>query len=478
METMRWAPGRPPAVARDGMVATSQVPAVLAGLGALRAGGSAADAAVAAAAVLCVAEPMATGLGGDCFALVFDGDQAVGLDGGGAAPRSASGPPAARGPRSVVVPGVVGSWSALLERFGRLGLDRVLTPAIDAAEGGVAAGAHCAAAWQGSRVAPAALGRPPRVGEVFRLPELGGTLRRVAEEGPRGFYEGPVADALARASWLAPEDLAAFAARWVTPMRGTYGGLEVLEMPPPTQGVAALEGLGLLALMPDRGLVSKVRSVALALEDARRVVRDEARVDHLLAPEALAGRAEASPTLLKELAGGTVYVAVVDGEGMAVSLIQSLYEDFGSGVVAEGTGVVLNNRAACFAVEGEVQPGRRPYHTTIPGMLLADGRLRGPFGVVGGFLQAQAHVQLVSSLVDDGLDPQAALDRPRFRVEDGAVHLEGGQWPDAASLRAAGYPVVLEADRVDFGGGQLIWLEDGRLLGGSDPRKDGCALGW
>jgi gamma-glutamyltranspeptidase/glutathione hydrolase len=138
----------------------------------------------------------------------------------------------------------------------------------------------------------------------------------------------------------------------------------------------------------------------------------------------------------------------------------------------------LNNRAACFAVEGEVRPGRRPYHTTIPGMLLADGRLKGPFGVVGGFLQAQAHVQLVSSLVDDGLDPQAALDRPRFRVEDSAVHLEGGHWPGAASLRAAGYPVVLDADRVDFGGGQLIWSEDGRLLGGSDPRKDGCALGW
>jgi len=478
MAEMRWAPGRPPTVARDGMVATSQVPAVLAGLGALRAGGSAADAAVAAAAVLCVAEPMSTGLGGDCFALVFDGSTAVGLDGGGRAPRAAGGAPARRGPRSVVVPGVVGTWSTLLERFGRLGLDRLLAPAIDAAEEGVAAGWHCAAAWAASTAAPAAWGRPPKAGEVFRLPDLGRTLRRVAEEGPAGFYSGQVAEALVRASWLEPEDLADFQARWVSPLRQGYGGLEVLELPAPTQGVAALEGLALLDRMPDRSLLSRVRAVALALEDARRVVRDGAEVEGLLDPGRLEERVREVPALVGEPPGGTVYVAAVDGDGMAVSLIQSLYEDFGSGVLAEGTGVVLNNRAACFAVEGVVRGGCRPYHTTIPGMVLAEGSLRGPFGVVGDFLQAQAHLQLVTSLVDDGLDPQAALDRPRFRIEPDGVHLEGQHWSDHRALEGAGFPVMVGSRRANFGGGQLIWVEEGRLLGGSDPRKDGCALGW
>jgi gamma-glutamyltranspeptidase/glutathione hydrolase len=163
---------------------------------------------------------------------------------------------------------------------------------------------------------------------------------------------------------------------------------------------------------------------------------------------------------------------------MAVSLIQSLYEDFGSGVLAKDTGIVLNNRAACFAVEGSVRPRCRPYHTTIPGLLLADGELRGVFGVVGDFLHAQAHVQLVSSLVDNGLDPQAALDRPRFRIETDAKHLENDRWSNHHALEAAGFPVILDSRTANFGGGQLIWAENGRLMGASDPRKDGCALGW
>jgi gamma-glutamyltranspeptidase/glutathione hydrolase len=176
--------------------------------------------------------------------------------------------------------------------------------------------------------------------------------------------------------------------------------------------------------------------------------------------------------------GGTVYLCAVDADRMAVSFIQSLFEPFGSGVVAPETGVVLQNRGACFAVGGEVEPGRRPYHTIIPGMLLRDGALWGPFGVMGGFIQAQAHAQLVSSLVDDGLDPQAALDRPRFRVEGAAVNLEEGLWPQAAELERAGVAVVRDEETPLFGGGQAILREGDVLMGGSDPRKDGYAAGF
>jgi gamma-glutamyltranspeptidase/glutathione hydrolase len=167
----------------------------------------------------------------------------------------------------------------------------------------------------------------------------------------------------------------------------------------------------------------------------------------------------------------------VDSDGKAISLIQSLYGDFGSGVVAPGTGVVLNNRASCFEMGGRVEPGRRPYHTTIPGMLVDDGKLRGPFGVMGGFIQAQAHVQLVSALIDQEMDPQAALDQPRFRIDRDCVQLEEGYWPAAEGLSAEGLRVVLDDDRLHFGGGQAIQVIDNRMLGGSDPRKDGFAAG-
>lgn len=474
----RFAPGRGPAVASSAMVATSQAPASLAGLEVLRRGGNAADAAIAAAACLCVAEPMSNGLGGDGFALVWDGGAVHGLDAGGAAPASApASAPAEDGPASAVAPAIVAGWAELSRRFGRLGLDACLQPAVDIAERGVAAGFHCAHAWAAARRAPEALGPAPRTGERFRLPDLAATLRAIADGGPEAFYSGRIGEAIAAASWLEPADLAGVAPRWVAPLSVRYGGVEVYEMPAPTQGVAALEGLALLERLGPPSPATLLRAVALALEDARAHVRDGADLSVLLDPARLDARLEAPAPLRPEPRGGTVYLCTLDGDGMAVSLIQSLYGGFGSGVLVPGTGVVLNNRAACFAVSGEVEPGRRPYHTTIPGMLLEGGRLRGPFGVMGDFLQAQAHVQLVSALVDDGLDPQAALDRPRFRVEDGAVRLEEGLWGEADAFRSAGAQVILEEDRLRFGGGQAIQVVDGRILGGSDPRKDGLALG-
>ncbi|HKP19157.1 MAG TPA: gamma-glutamyltransferase, partial [Gaiellaceae bacterium] len=346
-----------------------------------------------------------------------------------------------------------------------------LEDAIDAAEAGFAVAPRTAAAW--ARLG-GPLGPPPAVGDVVYQPELGVTLRRIADEGPSAFYRGEVAEAICAVSWLEEDDLASFEPRWVEPLRLTYKSVEVCELPPPTQGVCALEALGLLE-RSSPSLASQIRCVQLALEDALARVRDGADVRELITPEYLdARRGRAAVT---EPAGGTVYLCAVDRDRMAVSFIQSLFDGFGSGLVAPGTGVVLQNRGGCFAVSGAVEPGRRPYHTIIPGLLLRDGALLGPFGVMGGFIQAQAHAQLVSALVDDGLDPQAALERPRFRVEGERVLLEEGLWDREPDLQRLGLDTVRETDTSVFGGGQAILVSGEALVGGSDPRKDGYAGG-
>ncbi|HEU0304949.1 MAG TPA: gamma-glutamyltransferase, partial [Gaiellaceae bacterium] len=402
----------------------------------------------------------------------------VGLDAAGPAPRNAEPlePVDVDGPRSVTVPGAVGGWAALAERHGRLGLDACLADAIDAAEGGFAVTPLTAAAWQRGIRVPEPYLPPPKVGEVVRLPELASTLRRIAEGGPKAFYEGDVARAIASVTWLEEEDLAAYEARWVEPLSISYRGHTVLELPPPTQGVAALEGLGLLE-RSSPGLASQIRCMQLALEDALARVRDGADVSELVSPEYLDRRRAEAPAAVGEPAGGTVYLCAADADRMAVSFIQSNYMGFGSGLAAPGTGVALQNRGACFSVSGAVEPGRRPYHTIIPGMLLRDSALAGPFGVMGGFLQAQAHLQLVSALVDDGLDPQAALERPRFMVDGDVVKLEEGLWERDADLGKLGIATVREPNRGYFGGGQAILVVGDALVGGSDPRKDGYAAG-
>lgn len=309
------------------------------------------------------------------------------------------------------------------------------------------------------------------------MPELAATLRTICDEGPAGLYGGRVGEAICAASWLEEGDLDSYRPAWVKPLRVAYRGYELAELPPPTQGVAALEGLALLdGMEPD--LANQVRCARLAVEDALARVRDDADVSELLGEDWLERRRRESAPAVTEPAGGTVYLCAVDGDGMAASLIQSLYGGFGSGIVAPGTGVVLQNRGACFAIGGRVEPGRRPYHTIIPGMLLRDGGLWGPFGVMGGHIQAQAHVQLVSALVDDELDPQAALDRSRFLVDGDVVRLEEGLWEQAGELERLGIATVCERDTFSFGGGQCILVEGEALLGGSDPRKDGYAGGF
>src|SRR5919199_1100941 len=443
----RNAPARPPAFAARAMVATSQPLATRAGLRALERGGNAADAALAAAAVLCVTEPMMTGVGGDLFALVWRDGRAEGLDAAGPAATSAPPDVVLDGPGSVTVPGAVAGWAALAER-GRLGLDVVLADAIDAARGGFAVGLHCDRMWRAAAHAP--LGPAPGAGSLVRLPDLAGTLALIADGGPDAFYRGPLAERIAAACALEPADLAGYAASWVEPLRAVYRGVEVLELPPPTQGVVALEGLTLLAGR-EPVLAAQVEAARAALADGFAHVRDGADVAHLLDPR----RRPAAPAA-REIPGDTVYLCAIDEERMAVSLVQSLFEAFGSGVLVPGTGIVLHNRGAAFAVSGATEAGRRPFHTLIPGMLERAGALLGPFGVMGGTLQAQAHLQLVSALVDDGLDPQAALDRPRFRVDGDAVRLEEGLWGRAGELAGTGLRPVPERGHGGFGAGQAI----------------------
>jgi gamma-glutamyltranspeptidase/glutathione hydrolase len=476
-------PSRAAAVALHAMVASSQPLATLAGLDVLREGGTAADAAICAAAILCVTEPHATGVGGDLLAIVREPSGALhGLDAAGPAPKAAPRePPDYEGPRSVDVPGAVAGWGELADRFGRSGLTRCLDPAAELAANGVPAGFNSARIWRATPRAPAVFGPPPAFGARYRLPALAATLEAIAAHGPGYLYTGPPAEAIAAATWLDLEDLADYRPRWVEPLVGAYRGLEVAELPPPTQGVAALEALAILDVGDrDPDLVDQVRAVALALEDALATVRDGADVSHLFAPGHIRHRRAQIPGAVAEPAGGTVCVCVVDRDGMAVSLLQSLYESFGSGVVAGDTGIVLNNRAAGFAVQGEVIGGTRPYHTLIPGMLMGEDRLIGPFGLMGGMIQAQSHTQFLCALMSGGQepgDPQAALDRGRFRIDGRTLSLEEPLWNRAGELEGLGYELRRDTERAPFGGGQAIIVRDGTLFGGSDARKDGCAVG-
>jgi gamma-glutamyltranspeptidase/glutathione hydrolase len=472
-----------PSIAADAMVATSHPLASRAGLRALEQGGNAVDAALAAAAMLTVAEPTENGIGGDAFALVWAGGSLHGLNGSGRSPADLQGRSVEpTGPRSVTVPGAVRLWGDLAARFGTRGLDAAVGPAAAAAAAGVACTARVADKWGRAERAP---WPAPSAGARYRLPELAQTLRQIADDGPDALYRGEVAEAIAAVTWLDEGDLAAHASEWVEPLRRVYRGVEVCELPPNGQGVAALLALALYdGLEP--GLHSEIEAMKLAFADARAVVHDGPLPADLFSEERLAVRralvrpdraGNASFALPR---GGTTYLCAVDSDGMAISLIQSVYQSFGSGVVAPGTGVVLQNRAAGFSAEpghpNALAPATRPFHTIIPGMLLQDGALLGPFGVMGGPMQPQAHFQVVRRLVDEGDDPQAALDAPRWRVEeDGYVELEPGLADLAPHLRALGHDARVGAVQHPFGVGQIILRLGDGLVGGSDGRGDGYA---
>jgi gamma-glutamyltranspeptidase / glutathione hydrolase len=530
---------RSPVFGMGGMVATSQPLATAAGLQILKRGGSAADAAIAAAAALNVTEPGSTGLGGDAFALYYDcaSRTVFALNGSGRAPgeltlerlrNESLGenlPP--RHAYNVTVPGAAAAWCDLLGRFGRLELADVLNPAIRLAVEGFPVAPITAFHWQRSAedVLNQALngkeltfnGRGPRAGEIFHNPGLGKTLHMLAEKGKRAFYEGQIAKSIVditqeAGGCLSMQDLAQHESTWEQPLSIDYRGIRVWECPPNGQGLAALLALNVLegydlgslpALSPER-LHLEIEAMRLAFADARQYVADPrfspAPLDELLGKTYAAerrnliqpGQAQAdvqhgSPFTSSD----TVYLSVVDGDGNACSFINSTYMSFGTGIVPRGWGFSLQNRGDNFSLQSDhpnaLAPGKRPYHTIIPAMAThaAEGTLYACFGVMGGYMQPQGHMQVLSALVDDNLDPQAALNRPRFCLQDdgtdGTVALEEGIHEDTvAALVKMGHKVetVSGMQRALFGRGQIILRnpDNGVLCGGSDPRADGCAM--
>jgi gamma-glutamyltranspeptidase/glutathione hydrolase len=514
------------------MVATSQPLAAVAGLRVLMEGGNAADAAVTVAAMLNVVEPMSTGIGGDCFALVYCAEtgHVSALNGSGRAPRAFGLDEAQRlglkempltGPLPVTVPGTLRGWTALLDRFGTMTLSECLRPAITCAEQGFPVSPRVAAGWnrlteklsqdpEATRV----FLPPPKPGELHRQPELANTFRLLAEGGDGAFYQGPLAAKIAdhvqsKGGYLTCDDLGAHTSTWDTPIRTSYRDAEVLEHPPNGQGLAALLALNIVEGydLGQRQYHDPLRwhlmieAMRLSMVDAGRYVADPtlARlpVDELLSKEYAAHRrALIQPDQALELAApglrehqDTAYLTVVDCWGNAVSFINSLYYGFGSGLVVPGTGICLQNRGACFSLEpghpNALQGDRRPYHTIIPGMALRADRLWLSFGVMGGFMQPQGHLQVLLNMVDYGLDPQASLDAPRFRVDERGgprTAVESGvPLKVRRALGAWGHDVRrVRTFTPLFGGGQIIAVdpESGVLCGGSDPRKDGCAVGY
>jgi len=523
---------RPPLLARN-VVATSQPLAVQAGVDALRAGGNAADAAVAAAVALTVVEPVSNGLGADAFCIVWDGAQLHGLNASGRAPAAVTVEDFAhldalpqRGWESVTVPGAVSAWAELSRRFGRLPFARLFAAAIDYARDGFAVAPVTAAAWaEAESTFPAAEfpdfapflpgGRAPRAGEVFKFPAQADTLTKIADSHGESFYRGDIAAQIAAAAAaagakLSRDDLARHRCDWVGTVAATYpahdGEVELHEIPPNGQGLAALIALGLIARHNIRRhkLDSadfyhlQIEAMKLALADAHRYIADAAHMEfpaaRLLADAYLDARAAqvdmtcaGAPDYGLPPAAGTVYLTAADAQGMLVSFIQSNFMGFGSGVVIPGAGIALQNRAAGFNLQRGhpncIAGGKRPFHTIIPAFALRDGRPLMSFGVMGGPMQPQGHVQMVIRVFDYGQNPQAASDAPRWRVlEDHRVALEPGV--DARvrdELQRRGHRILTDAPDNDFafGGAQLILIDDdGGYIAGSDHRKDGMAAGF
>ena len=448
--TWRLAPPRTPAVSRRGMVATSSPQAALAGLAALERGGNACDAALAAAGVLAVCEPNQCGPGGDLFAIVVqDGRPPVGLNASGRSPADPGDAlPQEFGPTSVTVPGCVAGWADLAGRFSRLGLQAALEPAILAAESGVVIAPRAASLW---RAAHAELDGDAaacfELRDPFTNPQIARALRAA---GDGSFYTGAVAEAIASVCWLSADDLAGHRNDWVEPIPFRFGDHTLLELPPNGQG--SIAGWALEALADDLGPPAQVEALADAY------LRGYAGI------------------------GGTAYACAADAEGMAVSLIQSVFYGFGSRLLVPGYGFVLQNRGSGFLVEpghpNDFAPGKRPFHTIIPAALLDDkGKWSAVLGVTGGQFQPQGHVQLLVNILGHGMDGQEALDAPRYRLEeDGSVSLEPPLAVLAGEFGARTTRVVDDPD--NFGNGHVIARRrDGLLVGGSEPRRDGAALG-
>ncbi len=512
------------------MIATSHPLAAQAGMDMLRRGGNAVDAAVAAAAALTVVEPMSTGLGGDAFALFYlASDQKIrGLNASGRSPlalsldslksRRLQSIPQDSG-LSVTVPGMIDGWAVSLKQYGKLRWDQVLSPAIDYAEKGFLVTPIVAKHWhkqttkllrnrESTRVF-LDKGVAPGAGMRFCNPDLGRTLRLVAEKGPEEFYTGTLAERIVEAikahdGVMSLEDLREHRSDWVSPLAARYREIEVWELPPNTQGLVVLLALKLMEKEPlssrqhnsGEYLHFLVEAMKLAFADAANCVADpdhcHVPVQELLSSEYIEQRyRNIDPNQAQCMEPGrlnatsdTIYVAVVDAEGNAVSFINSLYKHFGSGITVPGTGVLLQNRGIGFTFQPDhpncLAPRKRCYHTLVPSMITRDGKLGGVLGVVGAYMQPQAQTQIIANLIDFKMNPQTALDAPRFRFIQGLeISLEEGISQQARSdLLQKGHAIYPGTFPDGYGGGQVILVSEEGLCGGSDFRKDGCALGY
>jgi len=521
---------RYPIYARGGMVNCSSPQASAAGLEVLLKGGNAMDAAVAAAAALTVVEPTSNGLGSDAFALIWSekDHRLYGLNSSGRSPMLASIEKVRqdysvagrkmphRGWAPVTVPGAVKAWAAINDRFGRLSLAEELEQAVKYAADGYPCAAvlshewnrafqiyrkelkdPCYDAWF-STFAPE--GRAYKAGEIVKLPDHAATLEEIGLTNADSFYKGRIARKIEEESiryegYLRYEDLASHEVLWVDPISVNYRGYDVCEIPPNGQGIVALMALNIMKEFSfsekdsDETCHRQIEAIKMGFADAFRTVTDPAfmKSDYhdLLKPEYGASKAaqmtdrartwtEKSPPR-----SGTVYLCCADNEGNMVSYIQSNYMGFGSGIVVDGTGIALQNRGADFSLDSDdincLQPGKRSYHTIIPGFLMKDGRPVGPFGVMGGYMQPQGHVQVVSNLIDFRLDPQQALDAPRWQwMRNGRITVE--ECFDKEIVKALiqrGHDVRVDPDTASFGRGQvIIRLDNGTLVGGTESRTD------
>lgn len=518
--------------AKNGMVATSQPLAAQAGLEILGKGGNAIDAAIATAAALTVVEPTSNGIGGDAFALVWTNGKLHGLNASGPAPQDISIEEVrakghekmpVHGVVPITVPGAPSAWVELSKKFGKLSLKEVLAPAIRYAEEGYPLTPILGKNWQlayerfkeilkGEEFDPwfetfTPNGKVPKIGEIWRSPGHAATLQSIAETNGESFYRGELAEKIANFiqkhdGFLTKEDLAAYRAEWVEPISTHYRGYDVWEIPPNGQGIVALMALNIACGFDftEKETVDtyhkQIEAMKLAFTDGKTFITDQRHMkletEHLLSEEyaktrrSLIGETALTPEPYQPPSGGTVYLAAADGEGNMVSFIQSNYMGFGSGIVIPGTGISLQNRGHDFSLDSghsnALQPGKKTYHTIIPGFMTKDNEAVGPFGVMGGYMQPQGHFQVVMNTVDFHLNPQAALDAPRWQwMEDKKIVVESN-FPNhiVQALIRKGHQIQIAPDTGGFGRGQIIWRdpETGVLMGGTESRTDGSIAAW
>ncbi len=512
-----------------GAVATSQPLAAQAGLEILKAGGNAVDAAIATAVALTVLEPTSNGIGGDAFALVWHGGKLHGLNASGRAPaktnlelfssRGLTSVPR-HGWLPVTVPGAPSAWRDLHTKFGKLEFEQLFQPAIFYAKQGFPVSPTLARNWQNATQVYSRFdapefqpwlqtfthnGRAPQAGEMFALPDHAKTLELIARTRSEAFYSGELAQqiedfAALTGGLITAADLKAHTANWVDPISTNYRGYDVWEIPPNGQGIAALAALNILegfdlTRHPRDSTQSyhwQIEAMKLAFSDTLALVADPNKSKVPIAGMLEKQYAAKRRALMLETAlepnpgsppqGGTVYLCTADSDGMMVSYIQSNYAGFGSGIVIPGTGIALQNRGANFSLllnhPNQLEPGKRPYHTIIPGFLSKDQTAIGPFGVMGGFMQPQGHVQMIVNTLDYDLNPQASLDAPRWQwIEGKKIELElHTPTHIAEGLRERGHQISMQLEKGSFGRGQIIWRLNDVLVAASDSRTDGQAL--